>query len=153
MRNTRKLNPKKYYAGLSVTKKRKRAAEIRKYGAMDWKDPAAYVGFKTDRGVKTRRSGYTAAWKQRFPDALSLDQKAAVTGVPVRFLRESYNRGMAAWRTGHRPGATQQQWGYARVHSLLLCGKTALSTDSDLRRKAIASSASARRWYASVNCT
>jgi hypothetical protein len=167
------LHPKKYYAGLSATKKRARAAEIRKYGAMGWKDPAAYVGFKTDRGVKTRKSGYTAAWKQlsacgraktitqkcrkhftkqRFPDPLSLEQKAAVTGVPVQFLRESYNRGMAAWRTGHRPGATQQQWGYARVHSLLLCGKTALSTDSDLRRKAIASSASARRWYSSVDC-
>jgi hypothetical protein len=70
-----------------------------------------------------------------------------VTGVPVRFLRESYNRGLAAWRTGHRPGATQQQWGYARVHSFLLCGKTARTTDSDLRREAIASSAGAKRWY------
>jgi hypothetical protein len=39
---------------------------------------------------------------------------------------------MAAWRTGHRPGATQQQWGYARVHSFLLCGKTHYTTDSDL---------------------
>lgn len=149
---TRRLHPRKYYAGLSKTKKKVRAAEIRKYGALHWKDPAAYIGFKTDRGVKTRRSGYTAAWKRQFPDALSLDQKAAVTGVPVRFLRESYNRGMAAWRTGHRPGATQQQWGYARVHSLLLCGKTAISTDSDLRRKAIATSAAARRWFASVDC-
>jgi hypothetical protein len=144
--------PRKYYAGLSKTKKKTRAAEIRRYGALGWKDPAAYVGFKTDRGIKTRRSGYTAAWKRRFPDATSLEQKAVVTGVPVRFLRESYNRGMAAWRTGHRPGATQQQWGYARVHSLLLCGKTAVSTDSDLRREAIATSVSARRWYQSIGC-
>lgn len=144
--------PPKYFRGLSKTKKHQRAAEIRHYGAMSWRDPAAYVGFKTDRGVKTRRSGYTAAWKRMFPTATSLEQKAAATGVPVRFLRESYNRGMAAWRTGHRPGATQQQWGYARVHSLLLCGKTALSTDSDLRREAIKSSASARRWFATQGC-
>jgi hypothetical protein len=147
-----RYGPRKYYAGLSKTKKKTRAAEIRRYGALDWKDPAAYVGFKTDRGIKTRRSGYTAAWKRRFPEALSLEQKAAVTGVPVRFLRESYNRGMAAWRTGHRPGATQQQWGYARVHSLLLCGKTATSTDSDLRREAIATSASAHKWYREIDC-
>lgn len=146
------VKPEKYYAGLSKTKKRKRAAEIRHFGSMDWSDPAAYTGFATDRGVKTRKSGYTQAWARRFPNARSLEDKAAATGVPVRFLRESYNRGMAAWRTGHRPGATQQQWGYARVNSLLLCGKTARSTDSDLRREAIATSRSAKKWFASVNC-
>ena len=144
--------PRKYYAGLDRATRKKRRAEIRRFGAMSWKDPAAYKGFRTDRGVKTRKSSYTATWKRRFPDALSLDQKAAATGVPVRFLTESYNRGMAAWRTGHRPGATQQQWGYARVHSFLLCGKTARTTDSDLRRAAIAASAAARRWFRGEGC-
>lgn len=139
--------PRRYYAGLSKTRKRQRAAEIEKYGALHWRDPAAYVGFKTDVGRKTRRSGYTVQWQRRFPTAHSLEQKAAVTGVPLRFIRASYNRGMAAWRTGHRPGATQQQWGYARVHSFLLCGKTARTTDSDLRREAVATSATARRWF------
>jgi len=144
--------PRKYYAGLDRATRKKRRAEIRRFGAMSWKDPAAYKGFRTDRGVKTSKSSYTATWKRRFPDALSLDQKAAATGVPVQFLTESYNRGMAAWRTGHRPGATQQQWGYARVHSFLLCGKTALTTDSDLRRAAIAASAAARRWFKGEGC-
>jgi hypothetical protein len=144
--------PPKYYAGLSKTRKKQRAAEIRHFGALGWRNPAAYVGFKTDIGVRTRRSGYTAEWVRRFPTAKSLEDKAVATGVPVRFLRESYNRGMAAWRTGHRPGATQQQWGYARVHSFLLCGKTARTTDADLRREAVAASASARRWFSSVEC-
>jgi hypothetical protein len=144
--------PPKYYSGHSKTRKRQRAAEIRRFGALDWTDPAAYTGFKTDVGRTTRKSSYTAEWQRRFPEARSLAAKAAATGVPERFLRASYNRGMAAWRTGHRPGATQQQWGYARVHSFLLCGKTARSTDSDLRRDAIAASASARRWFASVGC-
>jgi hypothetical protein len=147
-----KFWPLKYYRGLSKTRKKQRAAEIKRFGAMGWKDPAAYKGFKTDRGVRTRKSGYTDAWRRRFPDAHSLESKAAATGVPLRFIKASYNRGMAAWRTGHRPGATEQQWGYARVHSFLLCGKTALTTDSDLRREAIATSAAARRWYASVGC-
>jgi Tfp pilus tip-associated adhesin PilY1 len=144
--------PAKYYRGLSATRKKQRAAEIRKFGSLGWKDPAAYTGFVTDRGVKTRKSSYTEKWRARFPDAKSLEDKAAATGVPLHFIRDSYNRGLAAWRTGHRPGATQQQWGYARVHSFLLCGKTALTTDSDLRRKAIATSSKAKKWYASVNC-
>lgn len=140
--------PPKYFAGLSKTRKQQRRAEIRRFGALHWRDPAAYKGFATDIGVKTRKSSYTVQWASRFPDAKSLAEKAQVTGVPLRFLVESYNRGMAAWRTGHRPGATQQQWGYARVHSFLLCGKTARTTDSDLRREAVATSASARRWFA-----
>ena len=144
--------PSRYYSSLSKTKKAKRAAEIRKFGAMDWKDPRAYVGFKTDHGIKTRKSSYTASWYRRFPDAKSLEAKAAATGVPLRFIKACYNRGMAAWRTGHRPGATEQQWGYARVHSFLLCGKTAISTDSDLRRAAIAESSSAAAWYRSIRC-
>jgi hypothetical protein len=145
--------PAKYFSGLSATRKRKRAAEIRRFGAMSWKDPAAYKGFATDRGIRTKKSSYTEQWRHLFPHAHSLSAKSLATGVPERFLRESYNRGMAAWRTGHRPGATQQQWGYARVHSLLVCGKTAQTTDSDLRREAIETSASARRWFASVKCT
>lgn len=144
--------PHKYYAGLDRATRKKRRAEIRRFGALDWKDPAAYKGFRTDIGVRTRKSSYTQAWHRRFPDAKTLEAKAAATGVPVRFLRESYNRGMAAWRTGHRPGATQQQWGYARVHSFLLCGKTARTTDLDLRRDAIASSAASRRWFRREGC-
>jgi hypothetical protein len=67
-------------------------------------------------------------------------------------IQASYDRGMAAWRTGHRPGATQQQWGYARVHSFLLCGKTFETTDSDLARAAKRRSAKAKRWWASRGC-
>ena len=143
----KKYNPKKYYAGLSSKKKTQRKKEIAKFGALSWKSPKAYKGFKTDLGVKTKSSGYTVKWKKIFPDAKSLEDKAKATGVPLKYIKESYNRGMAAWRTGHRPGASQQQWGYARVHSFLLCGKTYESTDSDLAREAKAASKSARDWW------
>lgn len=150
---TRKLKkdlpfwPPKYYAGLTRKQKLARKKEIRKFGAKDWQDPAAYRGFKTDVGVKTRKSSYTASWQRLFPGAKSLESKAKATGVPLEYIEESFNRGMAAWRTGHRPGATEQQWGYARVHSFLLCGKTHYGPDADLVRKAKASSASARKWF------
>lgn len=139
--------PAKYYRGLTRKQKHLRQKEIAKFGAMDWKDPRAYVGFKTDRGVITRRSSYTQTWLRRFPDARSLEEKARVTGVPLPIIRQVYNRGMAAWRTGHRPGATQQQWGYARVHSFLLKGKTFWTTDSDLVRVARRDSAAAHKWF------
>jgi len=139
--------PKKYFKGLSKTRKLKRKQEIKKFGSMSFKSPRAYVGFQTDKGVKTKSSSYTEEWNKRFPDAKSLEERAKATGVPVSYLRESYNRGMAAWRTGHRPGATQQQWGYARVSSFLLCGKTHYTTDSDLAEEAKVKSSSARKWF------
>jgi hypothetical protein len=49
----------------------------------------------------------------------ALKNKVEETGVPIEFLRIVMRRGMAAWKTGHRPGATEQQWGYARVNSFL----------------------------------
>jgi len=49
----------------------------------------------------------------------ALKKKSEETGVPLEFLRIVMRRGMAAWRTGHRPGAGIHQWGYARVNSFL----------------------------------
>jgi hypothetical protein len=141
------LWPRRYYKGLSWATKRKRQREIKKFGSMSWKNPKAYVGFKTDKGVKTKTSSYMEQWRALYPDAVSIKEKAEASGVPEDILKESYNRGMAAWRTGHRPGATAQQWGHARVASLLVCGKTHYGPDSDLVRKGKTHSKRARRWW------
>jgi hypothetical protein len=148
LNKTRKIYyPKKYYMGLSIKNKTLRKKEIKKYGSLSWKNPKAYKGFKTDVGVKGKSSSYTAAWKSKFPNANSLEEKSEATGVPIKFIKQSYNRGMAAWRTGHRPGATEQQWGYARVHSFLLCGKTYHTTDSDIVKDALKNSKAAKQWW------
>lgn len=151
--------PNKYFAGLSEAKKTQRRREIARFGSRHWRDPKAYRGFATDKGVKTRTSGYVETLKRRlakrgiaWEDVGSLEAKAHVTGVPLSALQASYDRGMAAWRTGHRPGATQQQWGHARVASLLVCGKTHHTTDADLVREAKAASAQARAWWRSMGC-
>jgi hypothetical protein len=143
----REFWPPKYYKGLTLRQKQIRKKEIEKFGAKDWKDPAAYRGFRSDAFIPSKSSSYTKEWKKLFPDALSLKDKAKATGVPLKAIKASYDRGMAAWRTGHRPGATEQQWGYARVHSFLLCGKTYHTTDSDLARKAKATSVTAKKWF------
>ncbi len=144
--------PKKYFAGLSKTRKVKRVKEIEKFGSLSHKNPKAYVGFQTNKGVKTRTSGYTQTWDKMFPGVKSIESRAKVTGVPKDLLQESYDRGMAAWRTGHRPGATQQQWGYARVSSLLTCGKTHYTTDSDLVRNAKRRSRKAKSYFKKIGC-
>jgi hypothetical protein len=145
-----KLWPPKYYRGLTKKQALERRKEIERFGAIHWKDPRAYVGFKTDRfpkGRTKRRSSYTVAWEKLFPEAKTLKERSKVTGVPVRYLEESFRRGSAAWRTGHRPGQTTQSWSYPRVSSLLLCGKTHYTADADIVRRARKESAGARRWF------
>ena len=46
-----------------------------------------------------------------------LVKKADKSGMPYGILKKVYDRGMAAWKTGHRPGTTPQQWAFARVNS------------------------------------
>lgn len=53
----------------------------------------------------------------------ALKKKADDTGVPIGILRIIMRRGMAAWKSGHRPGAGQEQWGYARVNAFLTKGE------------------------------
>ena len=48
-----------------------------------------------------------------------LKKKADKSGMPYSVLKKVFDRGMAAWKTGHRPGASQQQWAYARVNSFI----------------------------------
>jgi len=67
-------------------------------------------------------------------EAKGLSDKSKKSGIAIGTLRKVYNRGMAAWRTGHRPGTTPQQWGMARVNSYINKGKgTYHGADKDLR--------------------
>ena len=52
----------------------------------------------------------------------SLRNKAKSANAPLGALRAIYNKGLAAWRTGHRPGVGQHQWAMARVNSVLAGG-------------------------------
>lgn len=118
--------PLKYFRGLSTL----RDVETR-YKKMLKKD---YDAFKTDTKVKTRPSSYTQRFRKKYPGVRSLPEIAKATGIPLKTIKTIYNRGLAAWRTGHRPGATPQQWGYARVYSFAMKGKTYHTADADLRK-------------------
>ena len=65
-----------------------------------------------------------------------LKTKAKESGVPIDILRIIMRRGLAAWKSGHRPGATQQMWGYARVNAFLTKGEgTWGGADSDVAKE------------------
>ena len=66
----------------------------------------------------------------------ALKKKAQDTGVPIGIIRAVMRRGLAAWKSGHRPGANQQQWGYARVNAFLTKGEgTWGKADKDLAKE------------------
>jgi len=62
-----------------------------------------------------------------------LQKKAEKSGISYGTLKKVYDRGVAAWRTGHRPGTTPSQWGYARVNAFITKKKKGgLNHDKDL---------------------
>ena len=60
--------------------------------------------------------------KKRSNSTKALKNKAEKTGAPMGALRTIYNKGLAAWRTGHRPGTSPHQWAMGRVNSVLAGG-------------------------------
>ena len=66
----------------------------------------------------------------------AVKNKAKKTGMPYSILKKVYDRGMAAWKGGHRPGATQVQWALARVNSFVTKSSgTWGGADKDLAKK------------------
>jgi hypothetical protein len=73
---------------------------------------------------------------QLFEEIEGLQKKSEKSGIPYGILKKVYDRGMAAWQGGHRPGTTPQQWAFARVNSFITKGKgTWGGADSDLASK------------------
>lgn len=62
----------------------------------------------------------------------ALKNKSEDTKIPYRFLKKVYNKGLAAWKTGHRPGASQHQWAMARVNSWITGDGGARKADKDI---------------------
>jgi len=106
----------------NIHKKRKEGRPMRKPGSK---------GAPTAQDFKNARNEQTMNEEEK----KGLAGKAEKSGISLSILKQVYNRGMAAWRTGHRPGTTPQQWGMARVNSFITGGKTRRTADADLWAK------------------
>ena len=135
--------PKKYYKTLSKSEKEKRAAHFAK---QDYKKSDGNKDYKPapgDKGAKTKTSKFTKKFKQMYGEVNQIDEKikglenkAKKSGMPYGILKKVYDRGMAAWKGGHRPGTTQQQWAFARVNSFVTKSPgTWGKADSDLAKQ------------------
>lgn len=143
--------PKKYFAGVRSKSKEARAKHFERGTKMSDDDPAAYKPAPGDAGAKTKPSKHTKKFKQMFGEDINeafeaeyleekqidaLKKKSEKTKIPYGILKKVYDRGMAAWRTGHRPGTTPQQWAFARVNSFATKSKgTWGGADKDLAAK------------------
>ena len=126
--------------------------EIRKQAKKADDDPTAYKSYpkgdwKADYSpsgerYKTKTSPHTAAFHKRFGESDCLEEgdedfvleglndktrtalknKAEKANAPLGALTTIYRKGLAAWKTGHKPGAGQHQWAMARVNSVLVGG-------------------------------
>ena len=133
--------PARYHKGLAKSTKSKRDAHFKKGAKMDDDNPKAYTPAPGDKDAKTKPSKYTKSFKKMFGEdtqieedvSKALKKKSEKSGISAKTLRTVYNRGVAAWRTGHRPGTTPQQWGLARVNAFIVKKKKGgLNHDKDL---------------------
>jgi hypothetical protein len=66
----------------------------------------------------------------------ALANKAKATGISKTILKSVYSKGLAAWKTGHRPGVGQHQWAMGRVNSFVTGKGGARKADKSLWKKA-----------------
>jgi len=129
----------------------KRRAQQNKQKDMADDDPNAYKDLPGDKKARSKpqpKSKFTNKYKQlygedfeiTFEDFIiegkgqaqkALKKKSDATGVSMSILNKVFDRGYAAWKTGHKPGTTPVQWGLARVNSFLVGGPVWQKFDSD----------------------
>ncbi len=66
----------------------------------------------------------------------ALKKKSDKTRFPLGILKQVWKRGYAAWKKGHIPGTSPQQWAMARVSSFIVGGKTTKMGDKALYQRA-----------------
>ena len=139
-----------FKTGVKSTDKKRRAQQNRQKDMAD-DDPKAYKDLPGDK--KARKKGlppskFTTKFKQMYGESFemtfedfvienkgqaqkALKKKSDATGVSMAILNKVFDRGYAAWKTGHKPGTTPVQWGLARVNSFLVGGPVWQKFDSD----------------------
>ena len=127
--------------------------EIDKHAKKDPGDPSSYDKWPADykggdtsgEPQDTKESPATKAYKKKYGDKkdesainedskieTALKNKSDDTGIPYGILKQVHDRGMAAWRTGHKPGTPQAAWAMGRVNSFITGEGGARKADDDL---------------------
>ena len=102
-----------------IKKVHKMADELPKKDFKDryGKEKGDAVRYATATNIVKKKEGIKEEMRLRIESMAALKKKADKSGMPYSILKKVFDRGMAAWKGGHRPGASQHQWAYARVNS------------------------------------
>lgn len=131
--------------------------EIERVSKLKSDDPAAYGKWEADykarntksgKPHKTKKSAATIAYEKKFGKKnenmdtanelinedvdKALTNKAKASGISKSILKRVYSKGAAAWKSGHRPGVSQQQWAMGRVNSFITGSGGARKADKEL---------------------
>ena len=131
--------PTRYLKGLTKLERMIAEDEIDKGYEYDTDDPEAYKFWKSDikataRGLKIGPSKHKEEYYRRYRKNIDPDYKPSgntpkrkfvnritkETGIKRSLIEKVYNKGLAAWRTGHRPGVQQHQWAAGRVYAFVV---------------------------------
>lgn len=145
--------PKKYLSGLKEKgkygSKQAMKKEIEKFRGSDEYKTDWDADYRGGKRIRTKKGKATKAFEKRFGKMQSesremlldeevskaLENKSRKSGISVSTLRKVYNRGKAAWNSGHRPGVAQAQWAMGRVNSFITGVGGARKADKDLWKK------------------
>ncbi len=126
--NDGQSHPAQYFTGLDEKTKRERERVIEQRQAEGITGDELYEDLPGDEDSKTKPSKYTNHPKvKKIREEMKDSSKdefiraaAKVSGVSKPIIEEVYDKGLKAHATsGHRPGATAQQWAIARVYAFL----------------------------------
>lgn len=111
----------------------------------DWESDKKYKAREKSKGQSMPKSKATEAYERMYGNDSQdmeegsdkvLREKAEKSGISYGILKKVFERGMAAWQTGHRPGVAPQQWALGRVNSFITGKGKARKADDDLWDKA-----------------
>jgi hypothetical protein len=91
---------------------------------------------------KSKKSKQTEAFDKKYGDRLknmkggkSKQNISKLTGIPVRALKEVYDKGLAAYKTGSRPAQTANSWATARMNSFIMGIGGSRKADKEIIKK------------------
>jgi hypothetical protein len=120
-------HPAQYFTGLDEKTKRERESVIEQRQEEGITGSKLYEDLPGDEDAKTKPSKYTNHPKvKELREEMKESTKeefiraaAKVSGVDKDIIEEVYDKGLKAWTSGHRPGASAMQWAIARVYAFL----------------------------------
>ena len=116
MNLTKKMNNLENPRGPSSSEKKDYENLVKKYSNQLGSKRNEYLGYLKDIMKEQTINEDRRLYVEKIA---GLKKKAEKSGMPYSILKKVFDRGMAAWKGGHRPGASQHQWAFARVNSFV----------------------------------